>query len=52
MVATILIADLILNTIAVVRGLLPPVSMFSSTVYAFAALTVSLFFHAFHRKQP
>ena len=42
-----LIAD-ILNT---VRGLVPPLTLLSSVICAFACLSVAIFFYVFHKAQ-
>src|SRR5437879_3465494 len=50
--ATALLAwDLIFNILNVLRGLVPAVMLFSSLIYAFAALSVAVFFFVFHRLQ-
>jgi hypothetical protein len=50
--ATVLLVwDLIFNVLNLLRGLVPAVILFSSLIYAFAALTVALFFYAFHKAQ-
>jgi len=35
----------------VLRGLTPAVTVFSSLIYAFGALTVALFFYVFQKQQ-
>ena len=50
--ATALMAfDLIENVLNVVRGLIPPVKVFSSLIYTFGAFSVAVFFFVFHRAQ-
>ena len=52
LVAALLVTSLIGNIVAVVRGLSPAAILLSSIVYAFAGLSVALFFYVFHLKQP
>ena len=47
----LLVVDLILNLLSIMRGLIPAVMLFTSLIYAFAALGVTVFFYAFHRSQ-
>ena len=47
----LLIVDLILNLLAIGRGLIPAVTLLTSLIRAFAAVTVTVFFHAYHRAQ-
>jgi len=51
LLALLLVADLILNLMSIMRGLIPAVMLLTSLIYAFAALSVAVFFHAFHRAQ-
>jgi hypothetical protein len=49
---TILLAWNLFNSVLnVARGLTPAAVLFSSLLYAFGALTVAVFFFAFHRSQ-
>jgi hypothetical protein len=49
---TILLAiDFILSTLNVMRGLIPATAFLTSLIYAFAALTVTVFFYVFHKAQ-
>ncbi len=43
--------DFVFNLVNVLRGLVPAVILFSSLIYAFAALSVTVFFYVFHRSQ-
>lgn len=52
LVAALLVMSLIWNLVSVARGLSPAVTLFSSIIYAFAGLSVALFFYVFHVKQP
>jgi hypothetical protein len=47
----LLMADLILNLLSIMRGLIPAVMVLTSLIYAFAALGVTVFFYVFHRAQ-
>jgi hypothetical protein len=49
LLTALLVWDLISNILNVLRGLAPAVIVLSSAVYAFAALSVAVFFYAFHR---
>jgi hypothetical protein len=48
--AVLLVYHLVLTILNVMRGLVPADSLFSSLVYAFASLSVALFFFVFHRQ--
>ncbi len=49
LVALVLTWDLIVNVLNVARGVTAPVLLVSSLIYAFGALTVTLFFWAFYK---
>jgi hypothetical protein len=54
LIGTILVTALrtwifIFDVLNVIRGLVPAVVLFSSFIYAFAALTVAVFFYAFQK---
>ena len=56
LIGTILMTALLLwgftsNTLNLLRGLVPAVTLFQSFIYAFGCLTVALFFYVFHRAQ-
>ena len=56
LVGTVLVTALltwtfIFNFLNVLRGLVPPVAVFSTFIYAFACFTVAVFFFVFHRAQ-
>jgi hypothetical protein len=56
LIGTILITVLLVwrfvdNFLNVLRGLVPAVTLFSSLIYAFACLSVAVFFYVFHRAQ-
>jgi hypothetical protein len=47
----LLVLNLVNNFLAVLRGLIPTMVLLSSFIYAFAALSVAVFFYIFHRAQ-
>jgi hypothetical protein len=47
----LLLWRLVNNLLALVRGLIPATVFLSSLVFAFAAVTVVVFFYIFHRGQ-
>jgi hypothetical protein len=49
LVTILLIAVLIGDVLAVVRGLIPVMSVLTSLIYAFASLSVAVFLYAFHK---
>jgi hypothetical protein len=56
LIGTILVTALavwtfVFNVLNVLRGVVPPVVLFSSVIYAFASLTLAVFFFVFHRAQ-
>jgi len=51
LVTAILVFDLIRNVLSIAQGLIPAVTLFSSLIYAFGALSVALFFFVFHKTQ-
>lgn len=52
LVTTLLIVGLIGDVLGVVRGLIPPMKVLTSFIYAFAGLSVVVFLYAFHKAQP
>jgi hypothetical protein len=50
LVAVLLVWNLIVDVLGVLRGLIPPVGLFSAFVYAFGAVTVALFFYIFQTR--
>jgi hypothetical protein len=50
LVAVLLVANLIVDTLNVVRGLIPAVRLFSELIYTFAAVTVAIFFYMFQKQ--
>jgi hypothetical protein len=51
LVTVLLVWDFIFSLLNVMRGLIPAVTLFSSIIYAFGALTVAVFFFVFHKAQ-
>jgi len=50
--ATVLLMSMfVFNVVNVLRGLAPPVMLFSWFIYAFACFSLSVFFYVFHRAQ-
>ena len=47
----LLLWKLVNNLLALMRGLIPATVFFSSLIFAFAAVTVVVFFYIFHRRQ-
>jgi hypothetical protein len=51
LVTALLVWNLIFSVVNVVRGLLPAVVLFPALIYAFAALSVAVFFAVFRKTQ-
>lgn len=51
LVTALLVWDFVFSLLNVLRGLTPAVTVFSSLIYAFGALTVALFFYVFQKQQ-
>jgi hypothetical protein len=51
LVTALLVWNLIFSVMNVVRGLLPAVVLFPALIYAFAALSVAVFFAVFRKTQ-
>ena len=49
--AALLIWDFVFDIVNVVEGLVPPVKLFSSFIYALAALSLTVFFYVFRKTQ-
>jgi hypothetical protein len=47
----LIVVNLISTTLNVLQGLVPAMLLLSSIVYAFAGLTVTIFFYVFHKTQ-
>ena len=52
MLTVLLIASFVFDLLNVLRGLVPPMRLAVSFIYAFAGLSAALFLHAFHKAQP
>jgi hypothetical protein len=46
----LLVYRFVMDALNVVSGLIPAVTLFSCLIYAFAALTVTIFFFVFHKQ--
>jgi hypothetical protein len=51
LMTALLVWNFVLTFLNVLRDLVPPVTLFSSLIYAFGSLTVMVFFFVFHRTQ-
>jgi hypothetical protein len=51
LVTALLMWNLIFSVVNVLRGLLPAVVLFPALIYAFAALSVAVFFFVFQKTQ-
>ena len=51
LVTALLIWNLVFSVVNVLRGLLPAVVLFPALIYAFAALSVAVFFFVFQKTQ-
>jgi hypothetical protein len=51
LLTALLVWNLMFTALSVLRGLLPPVTLFSSLIYAFTGLSVAVFFYVFHKTQ-
>jgi len=49
--AALLVWDFTFDALNVMRGLIPAARLFSSLIYAFAALMVAIFFYVFQKAQ-
>jgi len=46
-----MVFDLVLDVLSLSRGLIPAVTLLTSLIHAFAAVSVAVFFYVFHRAQ-
>jgi multidrug efflux pump subunit AcrB len=46
-----LVVDLVLDLLSTARGLIPAVTLLTSLIHTFAAVSVAVFFYVFHRAQ-
>ena len=51
LVTALLVWDLIFTVLNVVQGVVPPLKLFSSVIYAFGAFSVAAFLFVFHKQQ-
>jgi len=51
LVTALLVWDFVFNLLNVLRGLTPAVTVFSSLIYAFGALSVTVFFYIFQKQR-
>ena len=51
LMTALLVWQFVFNFLNLLRDLVPPVTLFSSFIYAFGCLTVMVFFFVFHRAQ-
>jgi hypothetical protein len=51
LVTALLMWNLVFSVANVLRGLLPAVVLFPAVIYAFASLSVAVFFFVFHKTQ-
>ena len=51
LLAIYLVGDFILDLLSMARGLIPAVTLLTSLIRTFAAVTVAVFFYVFHRAQ-
>jgi hypothetical protein len=47
----LLVVDLVLDLLSMARGLIAAVTLLTSLIRTFAAVTVAIFFYVFHRAQ-
>ncbi|MEO8049276.1 MAG: hypothetical protein ABI833_02575 [Acidobacteriota bacterium] len=46
-----LVVDFLLNLVSLSQGLIPTVTLLTSLIHTFAAVSVAVFFYVFHRTQ-
>lgn len=51
LLSILLVVDLVLDLLSLARGLIPAVTLLTSLIHTFAAVSVAAFFYAFHRAQ-
>jgi hypothetical protein len=51
LITLLLVWTFVFNVVNVLRSLVPALTLFSSFIYAFAGLSVAVFFYVFHRTQ-
>jgi hypothetical protein len=48
----VLVTGFVGTVLGVARGLIPATRLLTSSIYAFASLSLALFLYAFHKAQP
>lgn len=51
LLSILLVADLVLDLLSLARGLIAAVTLLTSLVRSFAAVSVAVFFYVYHRAQ-
>lgn len=51
LVAALFVYDFVFSVLNVIRGLIPAVTMFLSLIYAFGAVSVTVFFYIFQKQR-
>jgi len=51
LLSLLLIVDLVLDLLSLARGLIPAVTLLTSLIHTFAAVSVAIFFFVYHRAQ-
>jgi hypothetical protein len=51
LLSILLIVDLVLDLLSLARGLIPAVTLLTSLIHTFAAVSVAIFFFVYHRAQ-
>jgi len=51
LLSILLVFDLVLDVLSMARGLIPAVTLLTSLIHSFAAVSVTAFFYVFHRAQ-
>jgi hypothetical protein len=51
MIAALMVWRFVATFLNILRGLVPALTLFSSFIYAFACLSVAVFFYVFHKAQ-
>ena len=52
LLAVQLVFDFVLDVLSLARGLIAAVTLLTSLIHTFAAVSVAVFFYVFHRAQP
>jgi multidrug efflux pump subunit AcrB len=51
LLSILLVVDLTLDLLSLARGLIPAVTLLTSLIHTFAAVSVAVFFYVYHRAQ-